>query len=101
MDNKPILFVETVMKNNDGFENQNMFDSRKKDKNKKTICHRLDDLKAFISLGKKVDVFIETKEDKYTGFVIGLDNEYIFISKEEIEKIAINNIISLRILNIS
>jgi len=77
MNNKPILFVRTINSNNCGIEKQFVFDSRREYKSR--IMHRLDDVKAFLSINKKVYVRILFNNLFYLGEVMVIDKDLLFL----------------------
>lgn len=77
MNNKPILFVRTINSNNCGIDKQFVFDSRREYKSR--IMHRLDDVKAFLSINKKVYVRILFNNLVYIGEVMTISNDVLFL----------------------
>lgn len=96
MNNKPTLFVNSITMNENGKENQNIYDSRRNVKGK--IFHRIDDILGFISLGRKVFVLINFANKTFYGEVVGLNNNYIFLKNDEtVISLLVSNILEIRI----
>lgn len=73
MENKPMLFVNTISDVNLDQENK-LFDSRKKEGIKTHIKHRSDDIKAIMASNKKVYVCISLGEEIILGEVKNISN---------------------------
>ena len=75
--NKPTLFVNSIIVDINGDENQTVYDSRKHTKNK--IFHRLDDIFCFLKIGKRVFVEILYLDKFFYGEVMKFDNQNLFL----------------------
>ena len=92
--NDPILFINSVSDKKEGTSNQDYYDSRENDINKKKLVkHRIDDIKAMSFFNISIYVKVKTKVDNYEGIFNNVDEEYLYlINKNAINKICIDDI---------
>jgi hypothetical protein len=96
VNNKPLLFVNSITKNELGNENQLVYDSRKYHKGR--VLHRIDDILGFMNLGKKVYVFVLYFDKNYYGEVFKIDSNTLSVkNSENISFFLLNNIKDLKI----
>lgn len=96
MDNKPLLFVNSISKNETGVENQLFYDSRRYIKG--LVMHRIDDILGFLNFGKKVYIVLEIFDKIFYGEVYKIDNRYLsLINNDNISVFVINNIKNIKI----
>lgn len=96
LNNKPILFVNSISSSINGIENQKIYDSRRIIKSR--VLHRVDDIVAMKHLYKKIIIKIFCNDLIYAGEFINVDKYYIYISYNfEIFKINISYITDIKI----
>ena len=96
LNNKPILFVNSISFNEVGKENQNIFDSMKDVKNK--LFHKLDDLIAFLYYGKRPFVTIYFNDFFVSGEVLKLDKNVLFLrGKYDSKSYKVKDILEIKI----
>lgn len=96
MNNKPILFVNSISSSINGIENQRIYDSRRVIKSR--VLHRIDDIIAIKLMNKKVFINLVCNDLFYSGEFINVDKYFIYIlSNLEIFKINITYITDIKI----
>lgn len=96
MNNRPLLFVNSITKNETGNENQLVYDSRKYHKGR--ILHRIDDILGFMNIGKKVYVFVLYFDKNFYGEVFKIDSTALSVKNDgNITIFLLNNIKDLKI----
>ena len=96
MNNRPILFVNTISMSENGKENQMIYDSRRIQKSR--IMHRIDDIVAFKYLYKNVFIYVVFDLSTIEGEFYSIDSYFIYLKqKYEIVKININSIKDIQI----
>ena len=99
MNNRPLLFVNSITKNETGNENQLVYDSRKYHKGR--ILHRIDDILGFMNIGKKVYVFVLYFDKNFYGEVFKIDSTTLSVKNDgNITIFLLNNIKDLKIEHI-
>ena len=77
LNNKPILFVNSISSSINGVENQRIYDSRRIIKSK--VMHRIDDIVAMKLMNKKVYVNLVYNDLFYSGEFINFDKTFIYL----------------------
>jgi hypothetical protein len=96
MNNRPILFVKTICKNELGKENQNLYDSRRVHKSR--VMHRLDDIMALKYLNRNPKINVILENNSFIGEFSSFDKYFIYLKqKYEIVKINIDLIKDIQI----
>lgn len=99
MNNKPTLFVDSIVNSENGSENQNIFDSRRNYKGK--VFHRLDDIISFKLIGRRVWINLTVSGQIIYGEVYMIETNFIHIKKEDyVVTVAIKDILEIRITSI-
>jgi hypothetical protein len=96
LNNKPILFVNSISNSINGIENQRIYDSRRIIKSR--VLHRIDDIIAIKTMNKKIYITITCNDLFYSGEFISVDKYFIYIRYNlEIFKINISYITDIKI----
>lgn len=98
IENEPLLFIDTVSENRNGVENMSVYDSRNKPK--KNIDYRLEDIKAMLLYKFHVNCEIKTSTAIYNGLVVGITDNYVCLKTNNLEvNISIQEIDSITIIS--
>ena len=99
VNNKPTLFVDSIVNSESGSENQNIFDSRRNYKGR--VYHRLDDIISFKLIGRRVWINLTIAGQSIYGEVYMVEANYIHIKREDcITTVAIKDILEIKITSI-